>query len=139
MGASGDLARLLSSMKPALDDREFAFCSLAPEAAGPLLSRAWGTVNEAEGVTLVLEAGEARERGLPVEASWALITLTVHSSLSAVGFLAVVARALAEAGISVNAVSAYYHDHLFVPWVERGRALSILERLSVEEERPKEN
>ena len=29
-------------------------------------------------------------------------------------FAAITAK-LAEAGISMNAVSAYYHDHLFVP------------------------
>ena len=44
-----------------------------------------------------------------------MITLTVHSSLEAVGFLAVITRKLAQHSISVNAVSAYHHDHLFVP------------------------
>jgi hypothetical protein len=61
-----------------------------------------------------------------------LITLTVHSSLEAVGFLAAVTVPLAEAGISVNAVSAFHHDHLFVP-VERAEdAQLLLQRLAAE-------
>lgn len=132
MEGETDLETLLSAMSPALDAREFAFCSLAAEAAAPLAAAAWGTAREAEGVTLILPASEARERGLPVEATWALITLTVHSSLEAVGLLAAVAGALAREGVSVNAVSAYHHDHLFVPWAERGRALEALTRLSEE-------
>lgn len=133
MPGETDLAKLLASMNPALDARQFAFCSLDADTAAPLLTRAWAAAREAEGVTLILPASEARELRLPVETTWALITLTVHSSLSAVGLLAAVAGALAREGISVNAVSAYYHDHLFVPWAERARALSALTRLSEEE------
>jgi uncharacterized protein len=59
-----------------------------------------------------------------------LITLTVHSSLDAVGFLAAITVRLAEAGISVNAVSAFYHDHLFVPDHRADQALSILRDMS---------
>ena len=40
-----------------------------------------------------------------------LITLTVRSSLEAVGLLAAITARLADAGISVNAVSAFHHDH----------------------------
>lgn len=59
-----------------------------------------------------------------------MITLTVHSSLEAVGFLAAVTGRLTEAGISVNAVSAFYHDHLFVPEHRAGEALHHLQNLS---------
>jgi hypothetical protein len=56
-----------------------------------------------------------------------MITLTIHSDLQAVGFLAPIMTRLAEAGISVNPVSAFYHDHLFVPWDKRNEAMEILE------------
>jgi len=59
-----------------------------------------------------------------------MITLTVHSSLEAVGFLAAITGRLAEAGISVNAVSAYYHDHLFVAEHRADEALRLLQSMS---------
>jgi hypothetical protein len=56
-----------------------------------------------------------------------MMTLTVHSSLEAVGFLAAITARLAEAGISVNAISAFCHDHLFVPEDRADEALARLE------------
>lgn len=43
-----------------------------------------------------------------------MLTLNVQSSLDAVGFMAVVAKALSDAGVSANVVAAYLHDHVFV-------------------------
>ena len=43
-----------------------------------------------------------------------MITLNIHSSLEAVGFMAIVATTLAAAGVGVNPVAGYFHDHLFV-------------------------
>ena len=59
-----------------------------------------------------------------------MITLTVHSSLEAVGFLGAIATQLAAAGISVNPVSAFYHDHLFVPEGRTEEAMQVLGRIS---------
>ena len=72
----------------------------------------------------------AASAALPGQFASRLITLTVHSSLEAVGFLAAIAGRLAEAGISVNAVSAYYHDHLFVPEHRADEALRLLQNMS---------
>jgi uncharacterized protein len=60
---------------------------------------------------------------------FALITLEVYSDLMAVGFLAKIASGLAKEKISVNAFSAYHHDHLLVPWERKEDALKALERL----------
>lgn len=55
-----------------------------------------------------------------------MITLSIHSSLDAVGFIAAVAGKLAQHGISVNPISAYYHDDLFVPSETADRAMKVL-------------
>jgi len=96
----------------------------ALEAA--LVAAAFAIVREREGVTLVLTVEEARARGLEGAGQWALITLQVHSSLEAVGLIAAVATRLAADGISVNPLAGYHHDHLFVPWSDRERALRLL-------------
>lgn len=86
--------------------------------------------HEEEGVTFIVEKEIAEKNNLAYDKIWSLITLKVHSDLSAVGFLAAITKALAEAGISVNAVSAYYHDHLFVPEEKKEEAMKVLKKLS---------
>ena len=132
MSGERDLDILLQGMKPEMQEGVFVFATLPegseiPANLGPLL-----VFHETEGTTLVVRREEAEAVGLPYQFASRLITLTVHSSLEAVGFLAAITAALAAAGISVNAVSAFYHDHLFVP-VERAEdALLLLQRLAGE-------
>jgi hypothetical protein len=59
-----------------------------------------------------------------------MVTLTVHSALEAVGFVAAITTRLAAAGISVNAVSAFFHDHLFVPAERAEVTVEILSRMA---------
>ena len=66
---------------------------------------------ESEGLTVIAAATD----NTPPDNQWAWLELTVYSDLQAVGFLAAVAEALAEAGIPCNAVAAFHHDHIFVP------------------------
>lgn len=81
---------------------------------------------ESEGTTLVVEKGIADSKGLEYETSWSLITLTVHSDLTSIGFLAAITKILAEEQIPMNAISAYYHDHLFIQPAKVEKALSAL-------------
>lgn len=119
-----DLQRLLAGLAPALAPRPRAIRTQAHDASIPadtiMLFR------EDEGTTVVVEADDA-ETGEP---RWAQITLRIHSSLDAVGMMAAIATALAERGIPCNAVSAYFHDHLFVPWARRQDTLDALAALS---------
>jgi hypothetical protein len=125
-----NLAKLLQNMKPEMHAGVFVFCSIPldekiPAALAPILS-----FREQEGMTLVVRREEAAQAGISGQFASRLITLTVHSSLDAVGFLAAITGRLAEAGISVNAVSAYYHDHLFVPEHRADEALRLLQEMS---------
>jgi hypothetical protein len=128
MSGIQDLDRLLKEIKPELVDKEFVFCSVAEDNdlnLDPLLR-----FKEKEGITIIIEKKIADENSLPYKGVWALITLTVHSDLEAVGFLAKISEKLAEEGISVNVVSAYYHDHLFVPVKLADKAIEVLKNLS---------
>jgi hypothetical protein len=84
------------------------------------------TFREDEGLTLIVGRGMAEVAGLASAFPCRKITLNVHSSLDAIGFLAAIATRLAAAGISVNPVSAFHHDHLFVPTDRAKAALAIL-------------
>jgi hypothetical protein len=61
-----------------------------------------------------------------------MITLTVHSALEGVGFLAAITARLSASGIGSNPVSAFYHDHLFVPADRADDAMRVLRELSAE-------
>jgi hypothetical protein len=73
------------------------------------------TFREREGVTLIVTRAEAEVAGLDAAFPCRMITLNIHSSLEAVGFLAALLPALAAEGAGVNPVSGFFHDHLFVP------------------------
>jgi hypothetical protein len=128
MKPSGEinLDRLLSNLKPELELSPYVFCTVSESQWHDLEIEPRGTFREQEGVTLILTQSQADEAGLDYQGTWACITLTVHSSLEAVGFIAAVSTRLAQAGISANPVAGYYHDHLFVPWDRRGDAMTLL-------------
>ena len=121
-----DLDRLLRAMRPALLACPYVFVTVTEDQASTLWTDAFALIRETEGITVVLPLDAAKHAGLPIETSWAGITLTVHSSLNAVGFLAAISARLAAAGLSLNPLAGYYHDHLFVPWDRREAALAVL-------------
>jgi hypothetical protein len=130
MPGERNLATLLQNMNPEMQDGVFVFCSIPANEKIPAPLRPMVTFREREGTTIVVGREEAESVSLPYQFASRLITLTVRSSLEAVGFLAAITGRLAEAGISVNAVSAYYHDHLFVPEYRAYEALQLLQAMS---------
>jgi hypothetical protein len=130
MRAETDIRRLLANMQPQLHEGEFVFTTVSPGSFGQLGIQPIGWFREAEGISLSLDRRAAEGAGLRYDFVFRMITLSVHSSLHAVGFLAAVADKLASGGISVNAVAAYHHDHLFVPVDRAGLAMDLLHELS---------
>jgi hypothetical protein len=129
MSGVTDLDELLATMEPALVEGRFVYASVpGDEFARCLLRAPIGVFREAEGVTLILPF-EAAD-GLAVSPPMRMITLTVHSSLEAVGLTAAFATALTTEGISANVVAGYHHDHIFVPERDAERALETLRALS---------
>lgn len=128
MAGETDLERLLASLQPRMMQGEFVFCSVSdPETLAGLEPLA--TFREQEGLSVLLERGQAEQRKLAYGSVFRGITLTVHSSLDAVGLTAAVASRLADEGIPANVIAACFHDHVFVPSSMARRALNCLQEL----------
>lgn len=124
-----DLRFLLENIEPRHIPGEFVFCSIDTNTLRALRDTPLLIFRETEGITVVILKDVALENGLTFDTTWGLLTLSVHSDLEAIGFLAAVSKVLADSGISVNVVSAYYHDHLFVPYSKIYEVLHILEEI----------
>lgn len=125
-----NLNDLLASMQPELADKVFVFCTVTGQLEQYLALEPIATFMEQEGLTLVLTKDKADKANLAYEGLFQQITLTVHSSLDAVGLTAAVSTKLASKGISANVIAAYYHDHIFVSNDKAEQALSALRELS---------
>ena len=122
-----DLRELIKNINPEVIEGNYVFCVVNETVDMKIVPKM--IFKEKEGTTLILTREQAEEYGLKYEGMWAMITLNVNSDLEAVGFLAKITEVLAKANISVNTVSAYYHDHLFVPKKRVEDALEILNKL----------
>ena len=126
MAGETNLDKLIAGMKPRLDPEVYVFAMVSEPVECGAVMRFF----EAEGETLILSEAEAARVGLDGTFRSRRITLEVHSALDAVGFLARITTRLAALGMGVNPVSAFYHDHLFVPADRAEEAMAALEDLS---------
>lgn len=133
MSGETNLSVLLKSMQPVLREGEYVFCSIDDQDRNYLELNPVCLFYEDEGLTLILRRECADTSTLPYTSVFRMITLSVHSNLDAVGFLATITSKLAKHGISVNPISAYYHDHLFVPASRVDEVMELLQKLSTEQ------
>jgi uncharacterized protein len=123
------LSKLIKEMKPELQKGSYVFCT-AKSLPDIDFNKAIMFFREKEGVTMVLskEVADLNNISYSFVAAW--ITLTVHSSLEAIGLTAAFAKALAEEAISCNVISGYFHDHIFVNQDKAELAMAALKKLS---------
>ena len=93
MNGETDLKTLLAAMQPVLHELPHVFCSSSRDISR-LPLEPLGTFREQEGISIIVTQQQASDNGLPFDMTWACITLQVHSSLSAVGFLAAITSGL---------------------------------------------
>lgn len=136
-----NLYELLKNLQPILDSEAYVFCMVDGELKDFLEFNPIATFLEKEGLTLVLTQSQANHLGQKYDSLFKKITLSVYSSLEAVGLTAAISNALAQNDISANVIAAYNHDHVFVPIDKSEQALQILlnltEQLEVEAEEDK--
>jgi hypothetical protein len=131
MNGLSDLHQLLAKMAPELGADEYVFASFpGAKYADLAYLTPVASIQEADGLSLVLERSVAENARIPFDSSFRKISLQVHSSLDSVGLTAAISHALAESGISANVIAGYFHDHIFVPSAKASQAIEILKNLS---------
>jgi hypothetical protein len=122
MHGERNLETLLRTMQPQLKSGKWAFRTSPNGFDSATVDTAILMFKESEGMTIISPVSD-EETHVP---AWGMITLSIHSDLEAVGFLAAITTSLAAMDIPVNAVSAFFHDHIFVPYERREAAMECL-------------
>jgi hypothetical protein len=130
MPGEANLAKLLASLDPVLDSREFGYAVVPHGTVLPAGFTPTGLFDEDEGLTVIAPAADLAAVGIMALTGLARLTMMVQSSLEAVGMTAAMATALTRSGISANVIAAYHHDHIFVPWDRRDEAVAVLRALA---------
>ena len=131
MTGERDLGNLVASMSPALMDGEYVFCTFQDAQYGDHSDlEPVAAIKESEGLTLIIPKSKADDKSYSYESVFKGITLSIHSSLDAVGLTAAFSSKLTEHGISANVIAGYYHDHIFVQSELADKAIEALNELA---------
>ena len=130
MSGQTNLPTVLKSMQISCDNIEYGFAKIDGMDV-PRDEAVLGTFKEKEGLTIIATKEYLQENNIQSEGSYAKLTVEVHTSLELVGLTAVLATKLAENQISANVVAAYFHDHIFVQFGFRQKAIAVLESLKI--------
>lgn len=141
MTGEENLSKLIKSMSPSLHDETFIFGYIPAKSAAQLQDAvnflAGKTTQmlfwEDEGWSVILSEEDVEGLKITPVFRCKKITLNIHSSLDAVGFMAATTTRLTKLSIGVNPISGYFHDHLFVPVGKEEEVLRALEEMSKEQ------
>jgi hypothetical protein len=130
-----NLAILLTNMNPVLNEGNYVFSTIT-NLDNIKKEEILFFFRERESITVALrkEVADAYHLVYGTIMSW--ITLTVHSSLDAVGLTAAFSAILAKEHISCNVVAGYYHDHIFVAQKDAQKSINALKILTTAKSQP---
>ena len=129
MSKDNKLSTLLANLSPQLNEGKYVFVTTELINHVPL-TEIISLIQEDERFSLILKKEVADRLNLQYSyvASW--ITLSLPTSLDAVGLTAAFSNELAKNKISCNVVAGFYHDHIFVGHKDTKAALSVLNSMS---------
>ena len=120
---------ILANLSPSLSDDEYIFYSTKIMSKKEILDlKPMATIQENEGITLVVLKETAELNFIPFNVIFKVITLGIHSSLTGVGLTSVISNALTKNGISSNVIAGYFHDHFFVKSEVAQKAMEVLSK-----------
>lgn len=128
MAGQKNLKEVLSSMQVSCDNVEYAFATIRLDSI-VLEKGVLGIFTEKEGLTIIASKGYFENKQIPFEGPFAKLTIEVHTSLNLVGLTAILATKLAENEISANVIAGYFHDHIFVQYDLREKAIAAINQL----------
>jgi len=120
-----DLARMLAALDVVRRPGVYGYVAGPP--AGPAPQGALAMIDEGDVVSYVVRTDTPAGADAVFPSAW--LTLTVHSSLEAVGLTAAFATALAARSIPANVLAGLRHDHLLVPVDRADDAIAALRAL----------
>jgi len=134
---------ILSRTEIQLDDEEYVIVSLSlkqEEKARQVLTRLapFSSITydykEVSIVTKTIEWNKVSNqfKAYELEGPYKLITFNIVLDLSIVGFMAIISKKLADAGVSIYAISTYLRDHILVKSEDAENAVRVLENLKIE-------
>lgn len=127
MAAPGetDLDTMLATL--GVQRRPGVFAYIAVEVPTPgLIAASHAVIKEGRLTAIVLPVDAAERAGQATDVRFAWLTLTVQSSLEAIGLTAAVSARLAAIGVACNVLAGYHHDHLLVPVDRVDDAIEVL-------------
>ncbi len=128
MTGQTNLSEVLKSMQVSCDNTEYGFASVKDKQIN-FDEQVLGTFKENEGLTIIESKEYFEANGIHYEGPYAKLTIEVHTSLELVGLTAVLAKKLTDNQISANVVAGYFHDHIFVQYAVRQKAIEAINNL----------
>lgn len=120
-----DLDLMLATLAVQRRPGVFTYIAVEVPTTG-LIAAAHAVIKEGRLTTIVLPIEAAERAGQKNTGQFAWLTLTVQSSLDAVGLTAAISARLAAVDISCNVLAGYHHDHLLVPVDRADEAIAAL-------------
>jgi uncharacterized protein len=128
MSGQTDILEVLKSLQVSCDDMEYGF-GLIENKEINLDDQILGLFKEKEGLTVIAPRKYLETKEIKYDGMYAKLTIEAHTSLELVGLTAVLCKKLADNNISANVVAGYYHDHIFVQYDLRQKAIDVLSSL----------